>query len=320
MTPGKGPILKAQLAGAAVLTAALCLLAGIVFRFVPTETFPGALARLLDSLSPWFLAFALLAAGLSAGLGARRAGFGLIALTTLAFGQLALQHRALSLPLAPGRAVDLRVLFFNAREENAAYGDRIVSAVLESGADVVVIAEGEAIHPALARLREAYAFVSPCAVETCGLVVALRVPPERFWRLDLNPVWGKRYAVAELQTASGARVHLAASHLMKPWLTGITESELGRLSAQYDWLPGPVVAVGDFNAAPWSLGMRRLLRQTGLRALRVPLPTWPARAGALGIPIDHVLVRDGVRVVRVRVFGARLNSNHRGFVAEIALP
>ncbi|HDR27704.1 endonuclease/exonuclease/phosphatase family protein [Rhodovulum sp.] len=320
MVPAERSILKAQFAGAVAMAGALCLLAGTAFRFVPTEAFPGALARILDSLSPWFLALALLAAAMAAALGVRRTGFGLGVLAGLALGQLALQHRALSLPLAPERAADIRVLFFNALGGNAAFGDRIVSAVLATDADIVVIAEGKAIYPALARLRAHYAFVSPCAFEACELVVATRIPPKRFWRLSLNPVWDNRYAVAEMHTAGGAEFHLAASHLAKPWLVGISEAELARLTAQYDWLPGPVVALGDFNAAPWSLGMRRLLRRTGLRALRVPLPTWPARAGALGVPIDHVLVRDGARVVRVQPFGAGLNSNHRGFVADIALP
>ncbi len=251
-------------------------------------------------------------------LGARRLG-ALIGLgAILCGGQIVLEHRSLSLPTVPDRAADLRVLFFNALGGNAAYGYRIVEAALQEAPDVIVFAEAAAIYPALRKLKEHYTFVSPCSLEACEMVVATRKRPERFWRLSLNLVWDNRYAVAAL--GDETPVFVAASHIAKPWLVGISEGELARLAAQYDWLPGPVVALGDFNAAPWSLPMRRLMRQSGMRMLRWPHATWPARFGRLGLPIDHVLVRDGARVVRVRPFGAGLNSNHLGLVADIALP
>jgi endonuclease/exonuclease/phosphatase (EEP) superfamily protein YafD len=144
--------------------------------------------------------------------------------------------------------------------------------------------------------------------------------PLRSWKLKLNSAWPDRYAVSELETTSGKRVFLAVSHLAKPWLSGISEPEYAKLASQYDWLAGPVVAVGDFNAAPWALPMRHLLKQSGMKALRWPLATWPVAAGRFGIPIDQVLVHEGARVVRIAPFGDRQNSNHRGFVVDIALP
>lgn len=312
--------LKANCAGALALTATACLGAGALMRFVPTETPLGAVARIFDSLAPWFLALALLSALLALRLGLRRTGAVLAVAALLCAGLLIRDHARLSLPEEPGRATDLRVLFFNALGDNSPHGDRIVTAILDQDPDIVVIAEAEAIYPALKRLRAAYDFVSPCTFEFCSLVVATRAPPLRFWRLSLNPAWEKRYAVTEVETGTGKRVFLAASHLMKPWLTGLSEVELARLTAQYDWLAGPVVAVGDFNMAPWSLPMRKLLKHTGMRAQRWPIPTWPAAFGPLGVPIDQVLVHEGARVVRTIPFGSQLNSNHRGFIADIALP
>ena len=300
--------LKANSAGALALAAAAGLAFGTLPRLIPTTTPFGAMARMLDSLAPWLLVLTLICALVTMLLGLRRLGL------------LVRDHARVSLPAVPDRPVDLRVLFFNALGENAAWGDRIVSAILEQDPDVVTIAEPEAIYPALKRLREQFDFVSPCTFETCSLLVATRRQPRRFWRLSLNPAWENRYAVAELDTASGKRFFLAASHLMKPWLVGLSEVELARLKSQYDWLPGPVIAVGDFNAAPWSQPMQDLLNRTGMRTLRIPVPTWPAAFGPLGVPIDHVLVHEGARVVNARAFGAGLNSNHRGIVADIALP
>ncbi len=312
--------LKAYSAGALALTSAAGLAAGTLPRLIPTATPFGAMARMLDSLAPWFLVLALTGALLTMLCGLRRPGTALAVAALVCGGLLIRDHARVSLPLAPDRPAELRVLFFNALGENAAYGDRIVSAILNESPDVVAIAEPEAIYPALARLRAHFDFVSPCTFETCPLLVAARRQPLRFWRLSLNPAWENRYAVAELETGTGKGVFLAAGHLMKPWLVGLAEVELARLKSQYDWLPGPVVAVGDFNAAPWSRPMQELLTHTGLRALRRPVPTWPAAFGPLGVPIDHVLVHEGARVVHARPFGGALNSNHRGIVADIALP
>ncbi len=312
--------LKANSAGALALASVLALGFGALSRLIPTTTAFGAAMRILDSLAPWFLALALVCALLTLLCGLRRLGAALALAALVGGGLLLRDHARVSLPLVPERPADLRVLFFNAHGENAAYGDRIVGAILDADPDVVAIAEPEAIYPALARLRAHFDFVSPCTFQTCTLLVAARRQPLRFWRLSLNPAWKNRYSVAELETGTGKGFFLAASHLMKPWMVGLAEVELARLKSQYDWLPGPVVAVGDFNAASWSRPMQDLLDHTGMRSLRRPIPTWPATFGALGVPIDHVLVHEGARVVRARAFGEGLNSNHRGLVADIALP
>jgi endonuclease/exonuclease/phosphatase (EEP) superfamily protein YafD len=79
-----------------------------------------------------------------------------------------------------------------------------------------------------------------------------------------------------------------------------------------------VVAVGDFNAAPWGRTLRDLTGATGLRSLRWPPGTWPADLGL--VPIDLVLTGNGARITDIRTFGAGTGSNHRGIVAGIALP
>jgi endonuclease/exonuclease/phosphatase (EEP) superfamily protein YafD len=89
-------------------------------------------------------------------------------------------------------------------------------------------------------------------------------------------------------------------------------------------LAGPAVVVGDFNAAPWSAPMMRLIARTGLRygpgawigsfpaelAGRT-FPTW------IGVPIDLVLAGRGAAVV-ARRHGPRIGSDHWPLIAEIA--
>jgi endonuclease/exonuclease/phosphatase (EEP) superfamily protein YafD len=307
------------LAGACLMASGLALAVGGLARLVPSEAPPGALLRVVDPLAPWLLALGAALALATLLLGARRSGAVLMLLAAGFAAELWLTHRTLSLPVLPEAPADLRILFFNALAENTASADRIVEATLAAAPDIAVFAEAEAVLPALDRLRAEYDFVSPCTPAACEILIAARRAPIRFWTLTLNPIWPDRYAVLEVETETGARIFLAASHLVKPWFSGVAEPEMAQLAAQYRWFRGPVVAVGDFNATPWSRPMRALLSETGMRALRRPIATWPAAAGRYGLPIDHLLVGGGARVVRAGPFGADLGSNHLGLLAEIAV-
>lgn len=311
---------RAQGAGALTMAAFLALWFGALARFIPSDTAMGPLARIVDAFAPWLLGAAVVLSLLAMGLGLRRVGGALCALALGASLHLVGEQHGLSLPVLSDAPPDMRVLFFNALGGNTTPSDKIVAAALALDPDVIVFAEASAIFPSLARLTSRYHVLSPCSADQCELLVAARRQPLRFWQLRLNPVWEARYAVAEFETAPGQSVFLVANHLAKPWLSGVADAELHRLAAQYRWLPGPAIVVGDFNAPPWSRPIRQLLDWTGMRGLRWPLATWPAGAGAFGMPIDQVLVRGGPRVVRMTPFGATLGSNHRGFVAEISLP
>jgi len=87
---------------------------------------------------------------------------------------------------------------------------------------------------------------------------------------------------------------------------------------------GPVVVAGDFNATWGNRPFRRLL-DTGLvdaaAARGSPLQmTWPNSLAILPpvTRLDHVLTRNGLDVIRVRV-GQGRGSDHRPLVADIAL-
>jgi len=310
---------RSLLAGACLMASIHALVLGGVARLIPSAAPAGALMRLLDPLAPWFLALGAALALAALVLGARRSGAVLMLLVAGFAAEIWATHRALSLPVLPEARSDLRVLFFNALAENTASADRIVDATLAAAPDIAVFAEAEAVRPALERLQAEYDFVSPCTPAACEILVAARRAPLRFWTLTLNPIWEDRYVVLEVETDTGARLFLAASHLVKPWFSGVAEAEIAQLSAQYRWIRGPVVAIGDFNATPWSRPMRGLLSETGMRTTRRPIATWPAAAGRFGLPIDQVLVAGGARIVQVRPFGADLGSNHLGLLAEVTL-
>ncbi|WP_414897826.1 endonuclease/exonuclease/phosphatase family protein [Rhodovulum sp. YEN HP10] len=313
-------IWKPELSGALAMAAALALVAGAGARFIPGSSAAGPLARILDSLAPWLLAGALMLALGATALGLCRLGAGLMAAALVALAGLGALHLRQSLPALPGQTPDLRILFFNACIENELPAETIVRAALGPDPDIIIFAEAEAIAAALPLLQARYDFVSPCQPGACQIVLAARSRPRRFWTMSLNPAWPDRYAVAEIETAGGKRVFLAGLQLLKPWMSGLADTELERLTAQLGWLPGPAVAIGDFNAAPWSRTLSLIHRDTGMATARLPRATWPVAAGRFGVPIDQVLVGGGARLVRLSPFGEDLGSNHRGLLAEITLP
>ena len=83
----------------------------------------------------------------------------------------------------------------------------------------------------------------------------------------------------------------------------------------------PLVVLGDLNTTPWSYHFRELIRNgqllDGRRGLGI-LPTWPSRFIPLQIPIDHVLLNDGVRVVNMQT-STGLSSDHRTIWADLQL-
>lgn len=212
------------------------------------------------------------------------------------------------------------MVFLNAFGSQAPDPEKIVDAAVAEDADVIVFAESGGVLPVLGRLPPDYGWVSPCAAETCEVLMIAKSRPIRFWRLSLNAAWPDRYAVAEFEAAAGQRFFLAGVHMVKPWFSGIAESEQAKLAAQFNWFDLPAVTVGDFNAAPWSLPFQRLLRATDMHSVPLSPATWPAAFGALGVPIDHALVHGGARVVGLRPFGGALGSNHRGLIVDISLP
>ena len=111
---------------------------------------------------------------------------------------------------------------------------------------------------------------------------------------------------------------LVGLHMVKPWFFGITESEEWKLMYVLHRISGPLVLMGDLNAAPWSRRVHLLARRCALATPRLPRPTWPAGAGWFGLPIDHVLVREA-RLTGLDRFGAGLGSNHLGLLARISL-
>ncbi len=313
------PFPRGVLAGLLLPVAAGLPLAAVGLQFVPDSTLPGTLARILESGAPQLLAASLLPILALALIGARRLAGLCLVLALGAAAALAVQRAVTASPLATAAPVDLKLLWFNADFRNPTPPAELAAAIRASGADLVMLAETLRLGPALEGLADLYPYRAGCAA-TCEVSVLSRHPLERLQLLTPGIAWDERMAVFDLTLPGRAPVTFVALHMSKPWFYGIIDREIDIVEGALRQRPGPLVLAGDLNSAPWSLRLGWLRRIAALREPLLPVATWPASAGWLGLPIDHVLVRGGPRIVAIEPWGAALNSDHRGLLASLSLP
>jgi endonuclease/exonuclease/phosphatase (EEP) superfamily protein YafD len=298
-----------------------CLLAGLISLAVPVAGatvlgFFGQAWWVFDLLASFRLQYTLFLLVVTVALGfSRRWGM------TAVVGSFVLVNLV---PLAPyyvphREVVDrdaprLRVLSLNVNDHRSQY-EPVLALIGDVDADVVVLIEvDERWVEAVSVLARTYPYQ----------VMALlsKYPLEDSEILTLGRA-GLRSISTRVQVET-ASVELIATHPYPPVTRHQAElrnDQLGAVGRFVATLPNPVVLVGDLNATPWSLPLRRLIRETGLRdsALgRGVQPSWPAGLPLLRAQIDNCLVSPDLAVVR-RTVGPNVDSDHLPLIAELAL-
>ena len=311
-----------RLLGALLTLGALLVLGCAAGRLLPEAWVGSSILRFLENPAPWGLTLAVGLGLLAARLGARRSGAALALLSLVAGAAITLDHLRLSLPRVPPArqgAGEIRVLFFNVLQSNTANARAIARMTIALDPDVAIFAEASGLAPARDLLAAHFPFATGCDAATpegaCDLAVYARRP---FLDHEIGPVAAfsrQGYFRGRTLDSTGAEVEIFGVHLLKPWFSGFAEGERDKLTWRSLFSRArPALMVGDFNAAPWTHALSDLLRQSGFRAARTITATWPSAAGAVGVPLDHALVRGGMRLVAVEPVGADLGSNHRGLL------
>ena len=124
---------------------------------------------------------------------------------------------------------------------------------------------------------------------------------------------------------NGARLGVIAAHPPPPISADYARMRdlgLAQLANEATRLPPARILLADCNATRWSKPMREAMEAAGLRDSAEGFGfqgSWPARLPwPLRLPIDHVLVSDGLAVTR-RELGPDVGSDHLPVVAEFAI-
>lgn len=197
---------------------------------------------------------------------------------------------------ASAEAPRYRLLQMNLRFDNP-QPEAVLSLIGELRPDVITLNEISGMwREKLALLEAAYPYriVCPQPSYIGGVGILSRRP------FAGEPRCEDRGAMAVAKVDFGGEaIDVATLHLGWPWPFE-QPWQLRALLPALAKLGDRAVLAGDFNAAPWSLTVRRAAEAGALKLTRLVGPTWLDRRMPqwlrpyVGLPIDHVMVKGGV--------------------------
>jgi endonuclease/exonuclease/phosphatase (EEP) superfamily protein YafD len=225
-------------------------------------------------------------------------------------------------PAAVDGSAQLRLMSANVRTSNRNY-ERFLEAVRAADPDVLLVMEiDDGWLQALEAVRNHYPHVTSAPrPDNFGIGLLSKLPVEA-QEIEYVGSAGVPSVQARLKVGDGT-VRVVGTHPLPPIGKNSTLRN-EQLSATADWvtaMDGPVILAGDLNITPWSPFFRRLLDRSGMRDSRRGFgvqATWPSSLGPAGIPLDHVLVSDGVYVKDRRV-GPAFGSDHRPVIVDLII-
>ncbi|MFV3075685.1 endonuclease/exonuclease/phosphatase family protein [Niveispirillum fermenti] len=226
---------------------------------------------------------------------------------------------------AAGQGASVTLLHTNVWNQNPSM-DAWAALVRERRPDLAVVLERHYHHQAYAwavQLAEILPYHADCGISDCGNNVLSRWPLRQIG-VTTSP-WHDAptrpsFLAVRVERPEGPFT-LVTAHLSRPFDRPVQEAQVDWLLDRLREMPPPVLLAGDFNAAPWSPLMRRIMRDAGLVRLSVTGPTWPS--GWLlpfGIPIDHVLGGSGIGAGGQVLVLRDVGSDHRPVLVRFTLP
>ena len=311
----RGRIVRALLS-ALTLVAALALLAGFFGDVVPffdsLAHFRAHLAVLLLLTGMLLMATRAVATGLAAGI---LGGLGLLTVAPFMFPA--------PLPPEGGPAATYTLLQMNLRwdTDDRAEALRLVGRL---SPDVITLEEtSDGWRPLLASLAGRYPYRFDCGgPATFGNLTLLS--RRNFVSGDAGICDAKDGFLSRTVDFNGTPVTIAVQHLRWPW-PGRQWRQIERLRDRLAAIAAPTLIAGDFNAAPWSAALGRYAALSGTRIVPhvgptwLPLPLTPWLAAYAGLPIDNVLVTDGIDIAGVERAEAT-GSDHLPVLVTFAVP
>ncbi|MEM7123281.1 MAG: endonuclease/exonuclease/phosphatase family protein [Pseudomonadota bacterium] len=224
-------------------------------------------------------------------------------------------------------AVTVKVLFANASRYNGNHRPMIAE-IARLDPDVVVVAETtQAWADALSRLSPLYPHIVAAPREhSFGMMLLSRLPltgdeNQQIEALPAPSDWQTEpvMILANVETDAGP-VLIAGLHPYPPLHQSAYHLRNAQLDAMAQLIAheeGPVIAVGDLNATPWSPTFRRFLDRTALEGPNI-MPTWPTILGPAGLAIDHILLSRSLDLQSIER-GSDIGSDHRPLFAVVVI-
>jgi len=209
-----------------------------------------------------------------------------------------------------------RVAHFNVLGSNILY-DQIAEQTQATDADLISFQEVDStwMDELIIRLKNQYPHYHLAYQEVHGVAIFSKHPVE-----DLTTYyWGGEPSLTGNIMLPDTTVHFVATHTLSPRNEKRytkRNQHLRQMGRYLKSIEGPVLAIGDFNAVPWSPHIVQIRRQSRLfDSRRSFTPTYPARWKIGGIPIDYILHSDEVQCLNFQSV-EMAGSDHKGVLGE----
>ena len=216
----------------------------------------------------------------------------------------------------------IRILQSNIDKYHNDYA-KVISLVREEKPDIAVFLE---VGKTGAKKLEVLQDILPYSIahqeeEVDGTAIYSKLPLENKSVKSLGK--GRRSVLADV-TIPGNMISMVASHPSmatgKPFFEE-RNSQLDAIAVQVTNKKNSLV-IGDLNVTMWSPYYKRFVSKAGLRNARRGfgiLPTWPTYYPLLSIPIDHCLVGEDIKVLKIRT-GRQVGSDHLPLITDLLIP
>jgi len=229
------------------------------------------------------------------------------------------------LPVKSGGGGDqnLKLMHANVLARNDQY-QKLLGLIAEEDPDMVFLQEiNDDWLAAISSLRSEYPYYyTEPRVGNFGIAVYSKLPFDSVLHVDSPPLG---YPTIDATVSMGDKdLTLISSHPTIPLgakLHSARNEQLESLADRVQGADAPVVLLGDFNASVWDPRYRSLEQSTGLLNTRRGfgvVPTWPTYMPFAMIPIDHVLVSEGIGVIDVRT-SKSIGSDHLPLIVALSL-
>jgi endonuclease/exonuclease/phosphatase (EEP) superfamily protein YafD len=222
-----------------------------------------------------------------------------------------------------GRPEEIKLLHANVLSSNNEH-QRLVDLVATEDPDMIFLQEitdnwVSGLRPLLKNYPFTYTEARP---GNFGIAVYSRIPFDSVSHVDSPPLGYPTITVRA--TIGNQQLTLISSHPTIPLGKQQYSARNQQFNSVLDLVQAadrPVVLLGDFNATMWDRHFKKLMRSGGLASARQGfgiLPTWPTYMPFAMIPIDHVLVSEGISVTNMKT-GKSIGSDHLPLIVTLSL-
>jgi endonuclease/exonuclease/phosphatase (EEP) superfamily protein YafD len=216
-----------------------------------------------------------------------------------------------------------RVLMANVLQMNAAFGTVRHLIRTEQPDFIILIEVNKTWIDQLKPVLEAYPFSRmPLREDNYGIALFSRLPPTFS---EVRHFGAARVPSIVSTFSLGQRlVTILATHPPPPktkQMARLRNNQLAEIAEYIRTVQGETLLVGDLNMTSWSPYFSDLIRTSGLRDSRKGFGmqnSWPTDRRLLMIPIDHILVSEGI-VVLARRAGKFNGSDHFPILLDFSL-